>query len=222
MTAGSQGRLSSEWERDQNETEFTELLRALRRAVPAIDVAVFVDEEGECIDYVSTLEPFEAKVMGAQMHDVQKQIELAGRGKVDVGFHYGLEIACEAHEVWTRRISSDYVLVVRVTGSFEPADLRASVARACFAFRATVGIETPGWEPPVLSDDVQIREAVGWDYAPTSFREHGEHVAVADVLGRWVEEAGGSDRVCFRVRTDEGRELTLVHDHGADAWRIRT
>jgi len=67
-----------------------------------------------------------------------------------------------------------------------------------------------------------VREAVGWAYAPAAFSDQGVRVFVSDVLGRWTEAVGNGDEiVCFRVRTEEGQELTLVHDPRLDGWRLR-
>jgi hypothetical protein len=70
---------------------------------------------------------------------------------------------------------------------------------------------------------VLVRSAIGWEYAPAAFSEGGIRVAVSDVLGRWTEPSGvqGDDIVCFRVRTQDGQELTLVHDPGGDGWQVR-
>ena len=54
-------------ERDMELSEFTHILQRFWTAIPTALVAAFVDLEGECIDYVSCLEPFEAKVHAAQI-----------------------------------------------------------------------------------------------------------------------------------------------------------
>jgi hypothetical protein len=42
------------------------------------------------------------------------------------------------------------------------------------------------------------------------------------VLGRWTEALeAGDEIVCFRVRTEEGQELTLVHEPRSDVWQLR-
>jgi hypothetical protein len=69
-----------------------------------------------------------------------------------------------------------------------------------------------------------VRAAVGWPYAPASFDRAGSRVTISDVLGRWLEpsELGHGELVCFRIRTKEGQELTLVHDPSADDWSVRS
>jgi hypothetical protein len=71
--------------------------------------------------------------------------------------------------------------------------------------------------------EVTVRSAVGWPYAPLAFNQEGVRIGISDVLGRWVEadEAATHEVVCFRVRTEEGQELTLVHDPAGDGWRVR-
>jgi len=202
------------------ETEFTVLLREVRDAVPAVQVAVFVDNEGECIDYASCIDIYDTKVIGAQMLDILRRLESTDE-KVGAGAHYALEMGCVPYEMWARRLSEDYVLVLRTEGTFERSHLRSVAAHTAHAFRAAVGIDAPYWEPEAVPIEVSTRPAVGWDYAPDSFREHGERVAVEDVLGRWTDPPDSDGDVCFRIRTVDGRELTLVYDPGADAWAIR-
>ena len=56
-----------EADRDQSESAFTAMLRRVWRSVPNVLSVSFVDYEGECIDYVSSVDPFEAKVSAAHM-----------------------------------------------------------------------------------------------------------------------------------------------------------
>ncbi len=84
--------------------------------------------------------------------------------------------------------------------------------------RREAGIAVPDWEPVVDAVRVEVREAVGWPYAPTAFHDEDQRVGIAAVLGRWNEGTGTRSRICFRVRTDDGEELTLVHDRVVDRW----
>jgi hypothetical protein len=81
----------------------------------------------------------------------------------------------------------------------------------------------PTWDPAPRSLEVIVRGAVGWPYAPAAFSQEGVRVFISDVLGRWTEDGGaqGDELVCFRVRTEEGQELTLVHDPAGDGWLVR-
>jgi hypothetical protein len=65
--------------------------------------------------------------------------------------------------------------------------------------------------------------SVGWKYAPEGFSVGGERFTISDVLGRWEETplSGGRPLVCFRVRTQQGQELTLAHDERTEVWLKR-
>lgn len=201
--------------RDQDENAFTAILRRLFQAVPALTAAVFVDMEGECIDYVTCDDPFEAKVTGAHMHMLLGMLPGA----------FALELVASRREVWVRRVSDEYVLVVTLARGFDRGELRDAIALAGRAFRAEVGIDAPHWEKDARLS-VRVRTSPGWTYAPEGFSVGGERVAIAAVLGRWTEpppdpHAGAQMLVCFRVRTTDGQELTLAHDETAEAWLMR-
>jgi hypothetical protein len=116
---------------------------------------------------------------------------------------------------------ADYVAVAVVTPEADRAKLEATLTELSREFRGEAGIETPPWDA-ARGIEVKVRSAVGWAYAPTAFNEGGLTVAVTDVLGRWTEAGEtGDEVVCFRVRTQEGQELTLVHDPGVDGWQVR-
>jgi len=66
------GVVAIESERDMAESAFTPALRNLLNGVPGVLAVVFVDGEGECIDYYGDVDPFDLKIAGAQlapMHD---------------------------------------------------------------------------------------------------------------------------------------------------------
>jgi hypothetical protein len=202
--------------RDQDENAFTAILRRLFWAVPAMISAVFVDMEGECIDYVTSDDPFEAKVSGAHMHMLLGMLRGA----------YAFELVTSRREVWVRRLSDDYLVVVTLARGFDRGELRDAIALAGREFREEVGIDAPHWEKDARLS-VRVRTSPGWTYAPEGFSVGGERVAIAAVLGRWTEPppdpnaVGAQLLVCFRVRTPDGQELTLAHDETAEAWQLR-
>jgi hypothetical protein len=210
-----------EAKRDLLETAFTPILRRIWDSAPAVLAAVFVDLEGECIDYVSSLDPFEAKVSGAHALVLLDALR-ASRAKLGFEVPIALAITGSDRELWARRISDEYGLVLVLQPGIDHADVRRVLAAASREFREEVGAVTPAWEPAAKLE-VIVRGAVGWAYAPASFSQEGVRVVVADVLGRWTEPGGalGDELVCFRVRTEEGQELTLVHDPGAEGWLAR-
>jgi hypothetical protein len=211
-----------EAKRDLFETAFTPILRRMWEALPSVLAAVFVDLEGECIDYVSSLDPFEAKVGGAHAFVLVDAIRATHR-KLGLAEPVVLSMTGSSRELWARRVNEDYVLVLVLVPGSDHAQVRAMLARASREFRDEVGAAPAAWEPADGSLEVIVRAAVGWPYAPAEYIERGTRVLIGDVLGRWTEpgEGGGADCVCFRVRTHDGHELTLVHDPIADGWSLR-
>lgn len=211
-----------ETERDQNETDFTPILRKIWQSVPNVLAAVFIDGQGECIDYVSSVDPYEAKVAAAHSHVMLEMIR-AVSDRLRLIEPHSLELTADSRELITRRLGDDYMLSVLLSPGFDREQLQEVLVLACRAFREEVGIAMPAWEPASTPLEVVVRSAVGWKYAPDSFTEAGRRVTITDVMGRWTEasRAGDDGLVCFRVRTGEGRELTLVHDPDEDGWLLR-
>jgi predicted regulator of Ras-like GTPase activity (Roadblock/LC7/MglB family) len=208
--------------RDQAESEFTGILRRLADGAPEFLAAAFVDVEGECIDYVSRIDPYDAKVTAAHMHMVLGSLS-GSRDKLGLGEPFALEISADEREIWVQRVSGDYVLVVVLAPGFDRSELRAAIACANTEFRAAVGLDMPQWEGSGRRLSVRVRAATGWTYAPQTFSLAGAQITISDVLGRWTESTGlrGDELVCFRVRTDAGQELTLVHDPEGNGWVVR-
>jgi len=208
--------------RDQAENAFTEILRRMFHSVPALLSAVFVDVEGECIDYVAAIDPYEAKVCAAHMHMLLEVLRRARLMPPSAGDTYALELVTTEREVWVRRVGEDYVLVVLLAHGFDRSELRDAIALASREFRTEVGIATPSWEGRERLS-VRLRTSPGWSYAPEGFSLDGERHTISAVLGRWTEQPQHEAQplVCFRVRTQEGQELTLAHDELMEAWRVR-
>jgi 8-oxo-dGTP pyrophosphatase MutT (NUDIX family) len=211
----------TEAERDQGESEFTGILRRVFESVPALLAAVFVDLEGECIDYVAAIQPFDAKVVAAHMHMLLKQTR-GDRLPALLGETFGFELVSAEREVWVRQFCDEYALVVLLTPGFDLSELRDAVATACREFREEAGLPAPAWEGQERLS-VRLRSSREWNYAPTSYSLGGARHGIAAVLGRWIEPArpGEPPWVCFRVRTQHGEELTLAHDEHTEAWSLR-
>jgi predicted regulator of Ras-like GTPase activity (Roadblock/LC7/MglB family) len=208
--------------RDQADSAFTAILRRLWEQLPSLQAAAFVDVEGECIDYISRIDPYEAKVSAAHMHMLLGEVAQSFE-KLDAGRTFSIEIDAADREIWVQRVGDDYVLVVAFATGSERAQREAAIVLACAEFRAEVGLQPPPWETARQRLSVRVRPATGWTYAPETYSDGGVRIAITDVIGRWTEAGGvlGDELVCFRVRTAEGRELTLVHDPDGDGWVAR-
>ncbi len=212
---GRASTMSRESERDQNETEFTPLLRGLFREKNVLGIA-FVDSEGECVDYCGALAPYDLKVTGAHMWMVMADVH--GRsGRLGSGDIYGLSIEGGERGFIVRRVSDEYALVLVFEGATLPQHLDDRISLVVDRLRRIAALGTPEWDPISQSLEVDLREATGWAYAPVAFQIGEQRIEVAAVLGRWTLDRGGAV-VCFRVRTRDGEELTLEHDLEADRW----
>ena len=208
----------AETPRDTDETGFTPILRRVVAAVPELQAAVFVDEEGECVDYCVRMGLFDAKVAGAQLHVLTRGI--VERGGSILGAPHTYHVVADAREILVRRVSDDYTLVLV---SDPPAPLGALaqwLEAAVRELRHEGGIAAPPWEPHREALKVELRASVGWGYAPTAFSERGRRHELTAVVGRWIDHED-QGAVCFMVRTSSGEETVLVHRAREGRWSRR-
>lgn len=206
--------------RDIDESAFTGVLRSLLRGVPEALLAVFVDEEGECIDYCSSLPPFDAKVAGAQLHVMIHEIAPLV-AKLRGGKIWFVHVQASEREMVVRRISDEYLLVVVTRPMRVEGPLRAAIDASVAALRAEGEIARPRWEPHRQPLVVDVREAKGWGYAPSIIYDRGVRTEINAVLGRFGEGEGTQRRDVFLVRTEHGEELTLAHRLDDGVWERR-
>ncbi|MCX7807885.1 MAG: hypothetical protein N2515_04700 [Deltaproteobacteria bacterium] len=198
--------------RDMEETGFTPILRRLLGAMQEIQAVVFVDEEGECVDYVARIEAFEAKVMGAQLHVFLKNsLHLL---RTPLGEIRRFHIVTEDTEIWLERVSPEYTLVVAAapSGSLDVGSLLEEVVGS---LREEGGIHGGKDSPSAVR--VLVRDSKGWGYAPFAFFEKGKYHELLAVLGRWFDE-DEPDNVCFMVLLASGEESVLVHQKKQGRW----
>lgn len=206
--------------RDQSESAFTPILRRLLHRTTGVLAVGFVDDEGETVDYCAALTPYDVKVVGAHLRVVVG--ELGERiARIGGGESWLLHVSGEARDMVARRVSEEYLLIVVTKPQALTRRLLGGIEQAVAELRREGGIEAPAWEPAAAAVRVEVREAVGWAYAPAALYEEAERVAIDDVLGRWTEGTGEHARVCFRVRTECGEELTLAHARAFDRWERR-
>jgi len=200
------------------ESAFTDILRRLLYRATGLLAVAFVDSEGECVDYCSALDPFEAKVAGAQL--IVTMTELSERMRaLGGGQSFMLTVSGSNRDLVARRISDEYMLIVVTKPRALTRRLQGGIEIAVTELRREAQIDMPDWEPVLDSVRVEVRAAVGWPYAPAAYFDESEvRIGIAHVMGRWLEGTGVESRVCFRVRTDDGEELTLIHDRAHDRW----
>ena len=97
--------------RDVDENDFTPILRSLRKLSPLVAAAVFVDEEGECIDYVSALSPYETKIVAATLRVTVSAVASA-LGAATWGAMRELEVGAGERNFLMCRVAEGYWLVV--------------------------------------------------------------------------------------------------------------
>lgn len=212
--------MTKEAPRDINESPFTGVLRSLLRGVPEALLAVFVDEEGECIDYCSVLPPYEAKIAGAQLHvmvhEIAPVIARMRGGKV-----WFIHVQASEREMIVRRVSDEYLLVLVTRPIKVEGPLRSAIDATVAALRAEGEIARPRWEPHRQPIVVDIREAKGWGYAPSVIYDRGVRTEILAVLGRFGEGQGTQRSDVFLVRTEHGEELSLAHRIDGGSWERR-
>ncbi len=212
---------ASEAPRDMNETAFTHILRRLWKRSPGILAVVFVDSEGEAVDYCCSVDPYEAKVLGAQMGFTTGQLNLAVQ-KLGFGELHEVIVGSSVRGLTVRRVTDEYSLAVSTVATEDDHVVSMAIERCVDDLRREAHLDTPLWEPRPKPLEVYVREAVGWKYAPALFCEaEAEWREVETVLGRWQDQ-DFDDLTCFRIRTRDGDELTLAHDTKFDRWTMIT
>jgi len=211
---------AQEYRRDIDESAFTGVLRSLVRGVPEALLAVFVDEEGECIDYCSSLPPFDTKIAGAQLHVMIHEIAPAV-ARLRGGKVWFIHVQASERDMVIRRVSDEYLLALVTRPIRVEGPLRAAIDATVAALRAEGEIARPRWEPHRLPLVVDPRHARGWGYAPSVIYDRGVRTEILAVLGRFGEGEGLQRRDVFLVRTEHGEELTLAHRLDGGVWERR-
>lgn len=206
--------------RDQIETSFTPLLRRFFREAPQALSVAFADGEGECIDYVSALPPYDAKIAGAQLRTTLNDVLTFAR-RLGLGRAYAFELQGERRDLVVRALGGGYLLTVIAIGGTTDQNLVDRAEELVVALRTEAALAVPPWDPAVAGFPVEVRAAVGWATAPAGY-DLGTGWRAVEVLGRWEERGGlaGGTLQCFLVREPEGAERTLAHDAARGRWLL--
>ena len=198
--------------RDQNLSPFGVILARLCDALGAHG-AVLVDQEGEAVDYAGAMQPFDLKIVGAELRLLvnglsascfggtgSRELVLRGRNKSFAAF-------C---------LEDGYALVVQLPlGAFLMSHRAVSEAVRDLCQEA-------GWRvPPSFIKDrwvrVDVRGRSGAPRRPEALWIDGRWHSV-EVLGRWIDQHQLLSREDgYRVRLENGSELTLVRER-LDRW----
>lgn len=207
--------------RDRPESTFAVILRGFVEVHPTVHAAVFVDRDGECVDYATSLEPFDAQVIGAQL--AQVTLDLVCRvPRWGAGALVLWVLEAGTREFVVRRVSDEHAVVAALARGSVSARLLRSMGALAEALRREGELAAASWEPWGERFAVELRRSAGaWGYAPSAIGRAGARRPV-EVLGRWVERGtiSAQEIVCFRVRCGE-EELTLVYDRSLDCWTRR-
>jgi predicted regulator of Ras-like GTPase activity (Roadblock/LC7/MglB family) len=211
---------SKEAKRDMEDTSFTPTLRALIRNVPAVIATAFVDYDGECIDYCSTaVSAYETKVVGAHLLVLAKMVQ-DSLETLSGGIPVLTHVVCSQRELFVRRVSLDYTLVVVTRRIPHQSETISMIETTVAALRVEGQIERPTFETSRRAIFVDVRSSP-WGFAPTVLYDRGDRIEIVDVLGRWSEGSAPNERVGFLTRTERGDELVLLCDPVSGKWERR-
>lgn len=207
--------------RDRPDSSFSLILnRFLMRHEHAI-AAVLVDGDGECVDYATVLDPYDAKIFGAVLLDTTAELTAAVR-RAGGGAPIQWVVEAARYDLVVRRVNDEFVLVVVLEAQKLTGHVLAAMAVLAEALREEAGLRAESWDPESVPFRVDmVRTPLGED-VPARLYEGGSVLNVDQVLGRWRERGGisNAERVCFRVRVGE-RVVTLVHEPDLGRWRRR-
>jgi hypothetical protein len=211
-----------ESERDQAESSFTRLIREFLDGDPRYLAGIFVDREGECVDYCARLDAFDAKVAGAHLQvvlgEIRPSLQRLSLGEPRLFAVFGSE-----RDLVLRRVDAEYSFVLVATAGSIDDDMFVVLSQLAHDLRAEAMLPPAHFEDQYGPLEVEVRESVGFPFAPTALRVGELQIEIADVLGHFREEGGlpGGILECFHVRDIEGNEFLLAYDDGSRRWHKR-
>jgi hypothetical protein len=200
--------------RDQTETGFSPILDGLLEGLPEALCAVFVDPEGEAIDLSSRIDPFESRIVGAELAVALAHCR-ASCARVRAGQHLELRIEGSARSILSRVVSDGYDLVILLGSSTVSAKASERGARAAVELLREAGLPDPASFVTLAGHDTDLRGAGMLPIARGAvIDDEGAPLRVAAVLGF----AQGHARVAALVRCEGGQELLVEQDPQTSRW----
>jgi hypothetical protein len=194
--------------RDQDASPFTSVLSGLCDAT-GIVAAALVDGEGETVDYAGDVDPFDIKVVAAEL----RVLVACVRSTRAFDLCHAREIALRG----TRRsfvvlgIDADYDLVLTLPRHAFGVSRRA-LAETVRELCAEAGLSQ---SPPATDKErwirVEVRTLQGDRRRPTAVHYAGEWQPIV-ILGRYQQAQLARGEIGYRARVASGAELTLVRE----------
>lgn len=209
----------SEAPRDQAESSFTRIIREFLSADPRYLGCIFVDREGECVDYCSSVDTYELKVIGAQLQVVLANLR-PHLARLVIGELESFYVSASDGDLLLRRVDAEYSLVLLTTAGGIDEHTLEEASDLARRLRDEAGLETAYFDSADGRLEVTLRESIGYGYAPIAIRRAETVHVVSDVLGYFEEDGGiaGGPLDCFHIRLEDGREFLLVRDAEHDRW----
>lgn len=198
-------------ERDLDVTSFTKHLDALLEALPDAACAVFVDGEGETVDLSSRVDPFDARIAGAECAILLFTVR-AGQQKLKKGETLEFRIEADKRSIVVRTVTEGYDLIVLLDAPEISARAAELVATAAIALLKETGLPAPPTARVLRA--VEERQSLSGMTMPRAFEKNGVRHKVEAVLGHRNE----GDQTRFLVRLDDGEELLLSHEPLSGRW----
>jgi hypothetical protein len=208
-------------QRDRPDSSFSLILtRFLERHEHTL-AAVLVDGDGECVDYATVLDPYEAKIFGAVLLSTSAELMTSAR-KLGLGAPIQWVVEAARYDLVVRRLSEDFTLVVVLEAQRLTGHVLTAMVPLAEALRHEAGLDAESWDPASVPFRVDMQRTDGGEDVPACVHEAGRMQRVERVLARWTERGGIShaERLCFRVRAGD-RDLTLIYEPELLRWHRR-
>lgn len=194
--------------RDQEPSAFSQALQRLCDSTNALSVAL-VDSIGETVDYAGVLDPFETRVAAAEwgiVVDTLKSTSSQNWAETAEFYYRGKK---RSFAVFT--LVQGYALVLELPARRLNVSHRALV-EAVRAISEEGGLEVPGawaavqerWTRVQVESDRHFRR-------PMAILRDGRWLRL-EILGRVARDQLRTSETGFRVRIEDGEEITLVRE----------